>query len=321
MSKIKLFLAALLTIGSIFFPTLAYAEEAKEESDNEDTVSWLQVAPVSNRVKLLAGSDLEYSVVVTNSGDKDLRFSAYAAPYTVVDEGYNLSFSNETVRSQIARWIHFINDDGSLTDQYHGSVPAHEEKTVNYRVSVPEDVPAGGQYGVILIQTEADEDISVPGVQTVSRVGMVIYGRTDGETEEKPELVEFNIPTFKTEGKITASSVVRNAGNVDFETNYSFKVSSVVGKELYQSPYYSNLVLPDTQRREEFAWETTPAIGIYQVTFKVEANGEVLKEETKLVIILPVYIVVITILLLTITIIWIIILIRKRKERKARLLV
>ncbi|MBQ3325741.1 hypothetical protein IJG79_01150 [Candidatus Saccharibacteria bacterium] len=311
----KLLIAVLALVATAFAPV---ANVFAEEGENN---AWLQVAPVSSRVKLLPGSNNEYSIVVTNNGENELRFSASVAPYTVIDESYNLSFTNETLRTQLTHWIKFVNPDGSITDKFVASVAPNSDIAINYRVSVPDSVPAGGQYAVILVQTETDQNVEGAGVQTIPRVGVVIYGRTDGETEEKSELISFNIPTFMTEGKVSASSVIKNTGNVDFEAKYSFSVKSIIGKELFAVNDKSNIILPDTQRKEEFVWEETPTIGIFQVSYKAEAHGQVLKDETVFVMILPVYLIVIMILLLTIIIIWIIMLIRKRKERKSRLLV
>lgn len=289
-------------------------------ADDGPVNSWLQVAPVSNRVKLIPGSTLEYSLIVSNIGNQNFDFSVYSAPYSIVDEDYNLSFSNENQRTQLSRWIQFINTDGSLTDKFKGTVAAGEQMAVNYRITVPDDVPSGGQYAVILTQTENDNEAESVGVQTVSRVGTVIYGRTDGDTNEKAELLSMDIPTFKTQGKINASSVVKNTGNTDFEAKYRFVVTSIIGKELYVSEN-SHLILPDTQRKAEFVWDDTPAIGIFQVHYQIETYGEMLKEKTVYVMIVPIYLIVIMILLLTFAVIWIIMLIRKRKERKSRLLV
>ena len=321
LKKITKVIVALIAIAAMTIVPLTSAYAEGEEEQNEQEKSWLQVTPVSSRNKLLPGSQNEYSIVVKNVGNDAFRFSVTAAPYSVINEDYDLSFENETLRTQLTHWVKFVNPDGSLTDKISGSVAAGEDLAVNYRVSVPESVPSGGQYAVLLVQTDTDENVEGAGVQTISRVGVVLYGRTDGETEEKAELVTYNVPQFMTDGKINATSVVKNVGNVDFEAKYTFIVRSIIGKDLYSVIDKSHLILPDTQRKAEFVWEDTPTIGIFQVNYKVEANGGVLKDETVFVMILPVYLIVIMILLLTIIIIWIIMLIRKRKERKSRLLV
>ncbi len=315
-----------LTIGA-FALGLAIAPVATPVAYAEDTAaspaessSWIQVTPVSARVVLRPGTELDYSLIVSNVGTDSFNFTVYAAPYTIVDEDYNVSFSNETNRSQIVRWIKFINDDGSLTDTYKGSVAPGAKKSVNYRVTVPNDIPAGGQYATIFAQTEpSDTESNTSGLKTVSRIGMVVYGRTEGETDEAAEITEYHLPGFLTNGPVKASSVVKNSGNTDIEARYSYTVSSIVGGELYKEETAYN-ILPDTSRRQEFTWENTQPMGIFNVTYRVEALGEI-REESHLLVILPIYMIVIAIILLTVLTIWIIILVRKRRERKSRLMV
>lgn len=319
----KLLIAGALALSAIAAPftQAVYAEgESNSSSDQPTSATWIQVTPVSARVILKPGTEVDYSMIVSNVGSEAFDFSVYAAPYTIVDEAYNVSFSNETNRSQIVRWIKFINDDGSLTDTYNGSVEAGGKKAVNYRVSVPEDVPAGGQYATLFAQTKVDDsNVETSGLKTVSRIGMVVYGRTDGETDDSAEIAEYNVPGFLLNGPVSVNSLIKNTGNTDFEARYKLTVKSIVGEELYSAEEAYN-ILPDTARREELTWENTQMMGIFQINYRVEALGEV-RDETRVVIILPLFMIIIIITLLTIIIVWIIMLIRKRKERKSRLVV
>lgn len=319
----KLLIAGLLAFSAVATPLVqpTYAEGEQSSSEEKQTSSaWIQITPVSARIVLKPGTEVDYSVIVSNVGTDAFDFTAYAAPYTIVDEDYNVSFSDETNRSQITRWIKFINDDGSLTDTYKGSVEAGGKKAVNYRVIVPEDIPAGGQYATIFAQTMAKEGGSeTSGLKAVSRVGTVIYGRTDGDTREGAEVAEYEVPGFLFSGPVTVKSLVKNVGNTDFEARYELKVKSIFGSEIYSESDALN-ILPDTARRESLTWESSQAMGIFNVTYRVEAMGEV-REETHLVVILPVFMIIILIALLTIIIVWVILFIRKRKERKARLVV
>lgn len=321
MKLIKSFIAALAAFGLVATPiaTPAFAE-GEQASPAASSASWIQVSPVSARVVLKPGSELDYSIIVSNVGSEDFNFSVYAAPYTIVDEDYNISFSNETNRSQIVRWIKFIADDGSLVDTYKGSVAAGAKKAVSYRVSVPADVPAGGQYATIFAQTDAPEtNDKTSGLKTVSRIGMVVYGRSEGETDDSAEITSYELPGFMFAGPVNVKSVVKNTGNTDFEARYKLSVKSITGNEIY-SKEDSHNILPDTSRKEELSWEGTPFMGIFQLNYRVEALDQI-KDETRLIIIMPVYIILIFIILLTALVIWIIMMVRKRKERKSRLTV
>ena len=137
MKKItSLIVAGALALSGVVAPFATKTAHAEGEGDSQSAASsatWIQVTPVSARVVLQPGTEADYSMVVSNVGTEAFDFSAYAAPYTIVDENYNVSFSDETNRSQIVDWIKFINDDGSLSDTYRGSVEAGGKKSVNYR--------------------------------------------------------------------------------------------------------------------------------------------------------------------------------------------
>ncbi|MBQ3309782.1 hypothetical protein IJG78_03875 [Candidatus Saccharibacteria bacterium] len=325
MKKIKAFIttAAIIATSLVAPVSTAFADESTTSGETVESSSWLQVTPVSSRVILRPGHNLEYSMIVSNIGTEKFNYSVYTAPYSIVDEDYNISFSNETNRTQLSRWIQFINEDGTLTDKYKGSLEPGEKHTVNYRITVPDDVPSGGQYATIFAQTDSDDKTSdTSGIKTVSRIGLIVYGRTNGETIDAAEITDYNISGFMNQGPITATAKVKNVGNTDFETKYSFVVKSITGNEICNqsedSPSNHYNVLPDTERRLNAECDTKTAMGVFWATYKVTALDQV-REETKLVIILPVYMIVIMIILLTLLVVWIIMIVRKRKERKARL--
>ena len=319
---IGIFAATVFSLGSLLSVAPSVGAEEEKASSEQKPAVWLQISPVSNKVTLIAGESNEYNFTVSNIGSETFSYHVYAAPYSVNDEEYNVNFSNETNRTQISRWIKFYNDKGELTDKAGFTIKSGEKQTINYKITVPNDIPAGGQYATIFAESDETEgELSGSGIKTVSRVGLIVYGRTDGETENAAKITDFNIPTFMTSGKISAESRVENNGNTDFETVYDFEVSSIFGKQLFVKNNAYN-ILPDTARHVKTEWEETPMMGFYKVHYKVSAlGGEVVEEKTKIVIIMPIWMIIISIILLTFIIIWVIILIRKRKERKSRLLV
>jgi len=315
----KSLFAIILTLA-LSFSVVSPAVYAEESGEVHDTAPELSVSPATTSVSLKPGASMDYTLVVTNDKTEDLHITAYVSPYSIQNEDYDVDFEKETNRTQLSRWIKFVNNDGSTTESYQAIVPATSKSYVNYRVTVPEDIPAGGQYAAIFIQTGDDaKPLESSGISAASRVGVIIYGRGLGETDEKAEVTELNVPAFMTSGPVKASALITNTGNTDIEVEYSFTVNSIVGAELYHSEG-KDPILPDAARRIKSEWESTQPMGIFRVTYKVstlDQNYEV----SKLIIILPVYMIVIALFVLTLLIIWIIILIRKRRERKSRLVV
>ncbi|MBR0403434.1 hypothetical protein IJI55_02705 [Candidatus Saccharibacteria bacterium] len=321
-NRLKRIVAAIALAITAFASTayVAPTVAAEENKDGNKPAVWLQISPVSSRVTLEAGKALEYSFTVSNIGSEGFTFSVYAAPYTIKSESYDVNFSEETNRTQISRWIQFKDADGNWVDTTKFTIPADGNQTVEYRVKVPDDIPEGGQYAAIFAETEpSSEGNSASGLKTVSRAGLIVYGRTNGDTRETAEINDFEFNTFLTTGKVSTGARVTNTGNTDFEAKYSMTIKSLFGKTIYEKDNSYN-VLPDTTRKIFMEWDDTPSFGIFRATARVSAAGEV-HEESKIVMIVPLFIIIIVLILLTILIVWTIILIKKRNEQKAKLVV
>ena len=321
MKKLLLTIALTLGIGVVSAITSpAVFADDNNANDALEVAPALTVSPATAGVSLKPGASVDYTLVVTNDKAESLNISAYVAPYSIQNENYDIDFDKQTNRTQLSRWIKFVNADGSVTDNYKATVPGNSKSYVNYRVTVPEDIPAGGQYAAIFVQTGDDaKPLESSGLQAVSRVGVIIYGRGTGETEEKAEVTNLSVPSFMTGGPVVASALVTNTGNTDIEVEHSFTVTSIVGTEIYHSEG-KDPVLPDAARRVKSEWENTQPMGIFRISYKVSVLGDSY-EINKLIIILPAYMIVIAIFVLTLLIIWIIILIRKRRERKSKFVV
>ena len=324
MNKIlKTIIAAVFMAASVVVPTVpAFAE------DVEKPAVWLQISPVSNRVILNPGDELTYTMNVDNIGSKKFKFRVYATPYSISNEAYEVSFSTNTNRTQVSRWITFNQNMSAKKDSEKKwvneatfEVEPEKRQAVEYKISVPKDIPEGGQYATIFAESIPESTSSEStGVRTISRVGLILYGHTNGETVDEASISDFKMNTFMTGGKITANVNVKNEGNTDFSSSVKMEVSNIFGSKLAEVEKTYD-VLPDSPTRNNTTeWEETPTFGIFSVKTTVTALSESL-EVTKIVLVMPIYIIIIMVILLTFIIAWLIILIRKRRAQKSRLIV
>ena len=298
LNKLKRVAAAIALVATAFASTayVAPTVAAEENTEENKPAVWLQISPVSSRVTLEAGKALEYSFTVSNIGSEGFTFSVYAAPYTIKSESYDVNFSEETNRTQISRWIQFKDKDGNWVDTTKFTIPSDGRQTVEYRVNVPNDIPEGGQYAAIFAETEPSSDgNSASGLKTVSRAGLIVYGRTNGETRDSAEIKDFEFNTFLTSGKVSTGARIVNNGNTDFESKYTMTIKSLFGKTIYEKDNSYN-VLPDTTRKIHMEWDDTPSFGIFRATARVTAGSEV-HEESKIVMIVPLFIIIIVLIL------------------------
>ena len=314
--RVKPVLALLLLFsfsltGFTLFSSPVYADEEKPAMR-------IQISPVENRVTLNANETNEYTFNVDNTGSEGYSFKVYANPYSVLNEQYSPSFSNQNSHTQVSRWITFKNDNGEYSTEATYSVEAGQRKEVTYKITVPSDIPGGGQYAIVFVEAIPKDDNS-GGIRTVSRLGLRVFGRTNGETKESAEILNHNMDSFYMSGKIKTSGTVKNSGNADFNAVFKFKVEKIFGGVVYEdSKGYD--VLPDTTRNIELTWGETPAFGIYRITSTLNALDQS-RSTTKIVLIIPVFMIVILFMLLTITIAWFIILFRKRQAQKSKLII
>lgn len=315
-------------VGALLSVTPTYAEEQTTPT------TWLQVSPTAVTMTIDPGEevygdsescpntlDAGCAIEVKNSGTDAFTYRIYASPYVVTGENYELSFdaNASTSYTQIYRWITFLDSEGNYVNELRMTINPGETQTIYYRIDVPDDLPGGSQYGVIWAQTEKGAAESSTSVQTVSQAGMVISARSSGDTRQEASITDYDFQRFSFGGNLTANATVTNTGNTDFDAYYYYTAKTIFGKEIY-SENDSIAAYPETTYHINVDWQDVPFLGIFQVNFRISAAGNV-KEETHVVVVMPVFIMILLILLLTVIIVWIIIIIRKRKERKARTLV
>ena len=320
----------LLAVG-VLLPVGAFAEgeEGGEAVEAEGTS--ISLMPVSKVLQISASSNYEDTVTVTNDGDSKMDIEVYAAPYSYVyseqDNVYKLGFSQENRFTQITRWITFEDANGEWKNKANYSIDGHKSLAVKYKITTPDDIPAGGQYAVIFAHT-LTAVTSANGIRTEASPGMVIYGRNnDGEIRTTAAISDMNIKLGIEENgakrdNFYASAKVKNDGNVDFSAVEKLKVESILGGGSYETPNDRGRIsiIPEAELVVHDEWEDSPSFGLYKVTWTVTAGDATETIET-VIFVNPLPFIIITILVLTILIVCITIGVRKRKERRSRLAV
>ena len=323
-------LVAVLGLG--FLVANTYAEDNADSAEAvEAPKTSLTLMPVSRTLQIASDSTYDGTLSVTNDGTADTKVEVYAAPYSYVysdeDDLYKLGFNTETRFTQISRWITIKDSAGNYVSKPSFTIPAGESLTIEYLVTTPKSIPAGGQYAVIFVQTVSG-NINASGIQTEASAGMVLYGHsTEGETIVASEISDMAVGQGRTKGEEASrnfygSAKVKNTGNVDFFARGKLKVEPIIGFGAYETDATSGSVsvIPESERIVEDEWTESPDFGLYKVTWTVGA-GENTETVEKVVFIVNPAFVILTIIVLTIVTISIIIGVRKRKERRSRLAV
>ena len=213
------------------------------------------VSPLEFRFPLDA-SQRSFSFIVENQAGAPLNFQFYVAPSPdLTDSTYG----------HLADWV--VLSETSLT------LAPGEKREVSFSVFPPSSLPDGGQYANLYVETLGDTNVVAPeqGINLSSRISIPLYGIvTSGENHARTELRALELsPTF-TFSDLYASTTLKNSGNLDFSVSSSFSVSSLLGRELYSSSSFTD-VLPTTEKTIAFNWGGTPPLGLYRLTYSLKA--------------------------------------------------
>ncbi len=318
--------------GITFTKDIVLAEEAA--SDAATVGNSIRVQPTGIRLQLEPGEVIQgnsrscrtsvtdsCSVKIVNEGDKAFKYKVYFGPYTISNgDNNNPQFveGDKARYTQISRWLTVKNNDGEYVNEATFSIEPKEEQTVEFRITVPEDIPGGSQFGVLWAQI-LNEETQASGVQTSFQAGTTIIARSTGEANESGEISDMHMTGFALGGKLEAKAKVKNTGNTDFGIQYTYTAKTLFGKEVFTQSE-NTLAYPEVEYEPTIVWEDPPMLGILHTTYLVSAANDS-KTISHIVIIMPLFAIILLILLLTVIVTWIIIIIRKRKERKARKLV
>ena len=319
----------LMTGGNL---TYAEGEESEEQSDTiQKTGASISLMPVSKVLQISSSATYEDQLSITNDGEDKMEIEIYAAPYSYVyseeDDSYRLGFNTENNFTQIARWITFDNGKGEWSKKVVYSIPGHETLDVKYRITTPDNIPAGGQYAVIFAHTLTGV-VSSSGIRTEASPGMVLYGRSsEGEAKIEASISNMQVglgveDNDSKRNNFYGAAKVKNNGNVDFNVTGKLKVDAIIGGGSYETPSQRGRVsiIPNAELEVRDEWPDSPAFGLYKATWTVTVGDNTETVET-IILVNPIPVIIVSIIVLTIIVIWITIVFRKRKERRSILTV
>jgi hypothetical protein len=226
---------------------------------------FFRISPSKSNPDLTPGQHYSSDIKVTNGGTNTVTVKVYAQPYQVVGQDYIADFNTTNNYTQITDWLKFSQERFELSSK--------QSLTITYTVTVPTDVPAGGQYAVVFFETTTAQDDGQI-INQASRIGHVIYASIDqGQTRLEGHLDSNLIPIWLFNPPIKASSTIKNTGNVDFTATYNLSVKTLLGDEVYHTNQ-DYTILPETTRLITQQWTDSPRLGLYKVEQTIDFLGQ-----------------------------------------------
>jgi hypothetical protein len=311
--KKKTFLSALIlaaiAILSLGVAGVVLAVDSSTKVD-ELAVS-ISVSPGQQHLSLDPGETKAAEITIINSGNFKYEARVYASTYAVApDYTGNVFDSEATTRSQIYRWISFGNGEPSKII----ALEPGARQTVEFTISVPENVPAGGQYAGIMAEIIPPADET--GVIAVRRIASLLYANINGETINKGEITNRVWQSYYSSQDVKTSLTITNLGNTDFAVENRLTITSLFGKTIDEVVEPPKLILPETSRTFELNWRSGRRVGIYRLTQQSQFLDQTISE-TKLIFVIPIWFTVLVIAAI-IAAVFIIIVCIKKKRRKEK---
>ncbi len=283
---------------------------ANVSADLDDMDSVMTVSPPKQKIVLVPGETFEGVIRVSNSAHAkgDLHYSATIGSFGLgKDEEGNIDYNDtdvDTVTSynQMMNWITLGKESGTVEPNGTDVVP--------FTINVPADAPAGGQYATIIFQDDSGNGTTGGGnvsIESIVRFASSIIAEVTGETRSEGAILENSIPSFIFNNKLSATSTVRNDGNVHTDASYILQVWPLFGDEeicTNEEEPSTSLIMPETERYhvEEC---NLPMIGIFRAKQTVNIFGETSVAE-KTVFVCPLWLLFIIVFAIVLIIIWLV---------------
>lgn len=299
----------LLAVAAAFVVATVGAVPAAMAEDEQ--MYGFSMSPMDQQIVLMPGDSYESSLNVTNPGTHttELDYEVNVEPFYRDDDATAI-FENVSGRGEMANWI-------TITSHQSGHLAPNETDEVTFRIDVPEDAPAGGQYASVIVSSSSSSSADAM-IKETRRIGHLIYAEISGETVRSGEIMNLNVPAFLLSGNIAGSASIKNTGNTHGVATYKLQVFPLFSdEEVYtneENPE-THLILPDQTYYAETAWEKTPEIGIYNVVYTVEFAGKT-AQASKLVIKCPIWLLFIVLFIVAGIAIWLATRVWGRKSKR-----
>lgn len=225
-------------------------------AQGSDATESITISPTSRKVQLDGGKDHNDTLKIINSGKTAYDFIVYARPYSVKSDSYEPNFNSTPKNADLYSWVQF--SETKYRIEPGGSMD------VKYTIRVPTGATPGGHYGVIFAETQPAGSAPANSVVRKKRVGMVLYATVNGVYKNEGTADPVDIPFWQVEPPLKLSTKAKNTGNTDFTDQTHLVIRDIFGGIKHDAKK-DFIVLPETTRKINLAWEQSHWFGLYKV--------------------------------------------------------
>ena len=225
----------------------------------------LSVTPVSKRYELRPGQTVLGNFTIRNGGDLAVEYKLLVTPLNIKNEQYEKDFSKVTA-IDASSWIKL--------DHTNGKLERNGKRVVGFTLTVPRDAAPGGHYAVAFAETILPKGAQAESsVKSTQRVGELFYIGVAGDVKISGSVAGWRSAFWQNEPPMLTTLRMKNDGNTHYDAKYSIQVTDIFGNIKTQMKG-ENIILPDTTRRIDVAWNSAPDFGLYKVGGTVNFAGK-----------------------------------------------
>lgn len=273
-----------------------------QAADSDKQVEGIFITPAINQIDLKNGQVYTGKMNVRNTTKEDMTVKMDVTGYTIKDNNYSTpDYDNESKYSTMRNWIHIASGQEEFV------LKPGENRDVEYTINTPSNPPGGTQYATVMATNVPKQQEGVSGISALARIGMVVMANmVDGNTIDKTEITNVDIPFYQPTAPLRSSFSVENKGNIGASVQYKMNVTNAIngakvgdyknsdGSDSATVASGSNTIFPESTRTMDLKWDKMP-IGFYNVELVVNING---KTETfkKFVCAVPLWVIILIII-------------------------
>jgi len=253
-----LFISIILTL--IAFQAPIHAADAKNKG--------LYISPLRNYLSLKAGESVTRAYTVANLTNEPLVVTTSVEQFSVADYSYDLQFGRLE-----KNWISLVENRITLQP--------NESREIPYRVNIPTNAPAGGQYYTLFAST----NLSEAGLSGTVRAATLLYLTVDGPLTRASNIEKASLFPLVLSPRIPYSIDVKNTGNIHYFAYFSAAVDGLFYHN--EQPGASELLMPGTIRHFDLSTSSPFVPGVYRVTYGYQPDQGAAVRQEKYILFLP----------------------------------
>ena len=246
-----------------------------------DATNIFTVTPMNQRISLKPGETYEGYIVVSNPADavEDFSYKVTVSPYGVSGTDYRVDLVNNSAFTQVTKWVTLENSTGKLAP--------NETAHVDFKITVPEDAPVGGQYAALMVGFDGKNDEgSGVAIRNKFQMASLLFVNIEGELDHQGEIVENSVPGFVTELPVKTHIILKNDGNTHEVAKIALEVRSffspaIIYPEAGDDSVLEEVIMPGTTRELTQEIGNISPLGVYEVTQTViymDSTASVMKQ-------------------------------------------